>query len=647
MYSSTNDKMEPLLDNESESSASGHYWRPVQNYNSTASESLNYSSTAQIESPYLVGGQERQTPHDDHSNDDDDDINDDLAASSSKTTSTQTFIHLLKGYVGPGCLSLPWAISQMGFLFGTLVIALVSFWTSYNCYTIVKIKRYIERSNKDMDNEQQPITADEGGSRMKKSTSASSLASSALTYPDIGEWAFGETFEQFISTAVCVQQLSVCTVFFSFIGENIHAVGQLLPGHVPLLLSSHVGVMTVALPFIMVLTFIRSLKALTPVIVIASILLFTGFGLIGYTIFAVWEDRPSDAIEIQWPSVPLAVCAVLYSYEGICLILPIESSMKHPKQFKQVFGSAMSCVAVIFALFGNICVYSFGAVNNGSITAFLLEKYKDDNHLIVFFMITNTVVSISVLFTYPLQLFPTLELLGPKLTKFIWKLTHKGEVNHPEENNFDDEYDLTGFERMPTLPEHGEASLSSHDNARISEYNTTTNDDGNQIYGGFEPYNNRVSKDEIRTSLISNITEALSEQIMGDSLALRMILVFATYLVAVIIPNVQALISLAGAVAGSSTALLIPPMLELALVEHLETVSDLTASPRSPRPLPPSQQTNQRPSLLSRLCRVSGQKKFHNRRIKCMCLFWIGFIFLVFGSYASISDIVQIWLKKD
>ena len=572
MYSSTNDKMEPLLDNESESSASGNYWRPVQNYNSTASESLNYSSTAQIESPYLVGGQERQTPHDDHSNDDDDDIDDDLAASSSKTTSTQTFIHLLKGYVGPGCLSLPWAISQMGFLFGTLVIALVSFWTSYNCYTIVKIKRYIERSNKDMDNEQQPITADEGGSRMKKSTSASSLASSALTYPDIGEWAFGETFEQFISTAVCVQQLSVCTVFFSFIGENIHAVGQLLPGHVPLLLSSHVGVMTVALPFIMVLTFIRSLKALTPVIVIASILLFTGFGLIGYTIFAVWEDRPSDAIEIQWPSVPLAVCAVLYSYEGICLILPIESSMKHPKQFKQVFGSAMSCVAVIFALFGNICVYSFGAVNNGSITAFLLEKYKDDNHLIVFFMITNTVVSISVLFTYPLQLFPTLELLGPKLTKFIWKLTHKGEVNHPEENNFDDEYDLTGFERMPTLPEHGEASLSSHDNARISEYNTTTNDDGNQIYGGFEPYNNRVSKDEIRTSLISNITEALSEQIMGDSLALRMILVFATYLVAVIIPNVQALISLAGAVAGSSTALLIPPMLELALVEHsLET----------------------------------------------------------------------------
>ena len=84
MYSSTNDKMEPLLDNESESSASGHYWRPVQNYNSTASESLNYSSTAQIESPYLVGGEERQAPHDDHSNEDDD-INDDLAASSSKT----------------------------------------------------------------------------------------------------------------------------------------------------------------------------------------------------------------------------------------------------------------------------------------------------------------------------------------------------------------------------------------------------------------------------------------------------------------------------------------------------------------------------------------------------------------------------------
>lgn len=621
----------PLIDSnnddddaESATTGSGNYWRPVPipNYNATT-ESLNYSCTV----PLHANGD-----HGSHYSDEDDGAAGDdyfMDSSSPKTSSASTFIHLLKGYVGPGCLSLPWAVSQMGYLGGTLAIALVSFWTSYNCYTIVKIKRYIERSHSTIDNHE--IRG------MKKSWSAASLASSALTYPDIGEWAFGETFEQFISTAVCVQQLSVCTVFFSFIGENIHAVGQLIPGKVPVLLSSHVGVMTVALPFIMALTFIRSLKALTPVMVIATILLFVGFGLIGYTIFAVWANRPREDVEMQWASVPLAVCAVLYSYEGICLILPIQSAMKQPKQFKKVFGLAMTCVAVIFALFANICVYAFGAVDNGSITAFLLERYKGDNHLILFVMAANTVVSISVLFTYPLQLFPTIELLGPKFSKLVWKLMHRGGVDNHEHNNFDD-YDLTGFERMPPLPEHEEASLSSHDNARISEYNT------NQIYGGFEESNNYESKDDIRTSLISNITEALSEQIMGDSLALRMILVFGTYLVAVIIPNVQALISLAGAVSGSSTALLIPPILELALIEHLETLSDLTTSPG-----PPSRQNNRRPSLLSRLCSVSGKRgnKFRKKRIKCIFLFWLGIVFLGIGSYASISDIIRIWLTKD
>ena len=56
----------------------------------------------------------------------------------------------------------------------------------------------------------------------------------------------------------------------------------------------------------------------------------------------------------------------------------------------------------------------------------------------------------------------------------------------------------------------------------------------------------------------------------GDSPQLRALLVLMTYVIAVVVPNVQALISLAGALAGSSTALLIPPLLELAWIEHLE-----------------------------------------------------------------------------
>lgn len=111
-------------------------------------------------------------------------------------------------------------------------------------------------------------------------------------------------------------------VFFSFIGENILAVTQLLP-NAPSIFLSHVGVMTVALPFILALAFIPNLNALTPVIGLATVFLFGGFGLLGYVVFDEWGEN-ADPVEIKLKEVPLALCAILYSYEGICLILPIE-----------------------------------------------------------------------------------------------------------------------------------------------------------------------------------------------------------------------------------------------------------------------------------------------------------------------------------
>ena len=142
--------------------------------------------------------------------------------------------------------------------------------------------------------------------------------------------------------------------------------------------------------------------------------------------------------------------------------------------------------------------------------------------------------------------------------------------------------------------------------------------------------------------MISNITEPPTLTIPGDSMWLRMGLVLLTYLVAVIVPNVQVLISLAGALAGSSTALLIPPMLELALISHLETKPDAMASPRM---LPPSQQRSDDSSSWSQLYKFDGSSKYWKKKLKNQCLFWMGFVFMIIGAYASISDIIELWFN--
>lgn len=545
-----------------------------------------------------------------------------------KTSVGQTYIHLLKGYLGPGCLSLPWAVSQVGFLGGSIAIAVMSLWSSYNCMTIVKIKRYIERVN--MHNNTVAET--------ESTSQSSSVASSALTYPNVGEWAYGESFEKFVSGCICTQQLAICTVFFSFIGENIYAVCELVPTLVPEAFMSHIGVMTVALPFIMGLSFINSLSALTPIMAAGTFLLFGGFGVLAYIIGLVWDDRPTEPIEIQWASAPLALCAILYSYEGICLILPIESSMAEPRKFKRVFWYAMASIALILATVSIVCVYAFGEVDNGSVTAFLLEKYEGNPNVTLFIMIANVAVSLSVLFTYPIQLFPVVEILGPDFSRVWSKLMGEPDIIIDE----DEEHDLSGFEPMPPLPEHDVADHDTEfESFQISNHEDEVNGKKNEEVEEPPPQDSL----DLRSSFMSNITEVFP-QWSGQScnLILRILLVVLTYLVAVVVPNVQALISLAGAIAGSSSALLIPPMLELALIEHLETTSDMNV-PSSPKPLPSL--STQQPDFMWKLWGHDLSGKHWKKKLRCYILFWLGFVFFLIGTYASLSNIVMIWVAKE
>ena len=90
----------------------------------------------------------------------------------------------------------------------------------------------------------------------------------------------------------------------------------------------------------------------------------------------------------------------------------------------------------------------------------------------------------------------------------------------------------------------------------------------------------------------------------GDSPLLRAGLVLGTFVVAIVIPNVQELISLSGAFAGSSSALVIPPLIELkSLLEY--------------------------------------NSKWAHPVVKCYILLAIGIVFLLLGTAASLFDIIK------
>ena len=400
-----------------------------------------------------------------------------------------------------------------------------------------------------------------------------------------------------------------------------------------------------------------------------------------------WDTRPETTPPVNPAQIPLALCAILYSYEGINLILPVESAMRNPQHFAPVFCASMAVVALILATVAVVCVYAFGNVTSGSVTAFLLAQYKDDDSVTTWIMIANTAVSLSVLLTYPLQLFPALELLGPLLeqNKFLTKvlcLPAKGDDDE------DDNQDLGGFEPLPMLPEH-----DIMDEEDMAEYNTEQNyyhsaeeiaeqklaaasGAGDQDGGDGDNIDNNKNDDEFDDKSFGGMSSVsgmslfpkLQNGMPGDSVQLRLALVVLTYLVAVVVPNVQALISLAGALAGSSTALLIPPVLELAWMEHLEQHSAMSKD-NSSAPMPQSPhmmrvKAIQQAQAQAAQAAASGsiKKKDHSatnaiiqqwfsskywvEQLKCYVLLSLGFVFMLIGTYASIADIVKIYLGK-
>ncbi|KAG7371391.1 transmembrane amino acid transporter [Nitzschia inconspicua] len=595
-----------------------------------------------------------------------------------QTTYGQTVIHLVKGYIGCGILSLPWAMSQLGLLLGLGAIVLMSLWSSYNCWTVVKLKRYIERTNELASAKPSNDTQSEGGrsSHHGSTTTAQSIASSSnITYPDVGEWAHGGDFQKYVAACICAQQLAICTVFMSFVGENLYAVLEFLNIAA---LKNHQAVISAVLPAMMALSFIPSLKSLAPVMLAGTVLIMAGFSSLAVIGAIEWGNRPNweDMPTLNPIKAPMALCGILYSFEGICIILPVESAMKEPKHFQSAFWTSMTIVTLLLCGMAGLATLAFGDVTNGSITAYLLEEYKNDDRMKFWLMMSNLLVSMSIILTYPLMLFPAVELVAPMSQGWILRRTKccrqmfgfSTVVDDDNDGDDDDisDHDLEGFERMAGIPEHEIASMGSlPSQSQYHDYDGTENytrgkeqqeTDKMAVDGGID----NASLSRLSSTGNLSVAELIPErQIAGDSIALRAALVLSTYLVAMVVPKVESLVSLAGAVAGSSTALLIPPILELAFIRHMEkdgiapVLSDWEGGPSeaSKNTLVVQQQAtsiNGRDSPLPRRpypnpkIRKQLQKRhFLTQKFASWFLLVMGLIFAAFGSYFSVRDIFK------
>ena len=337
------------------------------NYQSTSKSAGNISSTSQ--------SNKKECPSEDQER---------------TISNIEAVAHLVKGNVGIGILSLPFAFQYAGLIGGSLGLITIGFICTY-CGNML-----VRASTKCVESRTNVKYLDYGATAQTAFIEAG------------GYWKYwSSSIKKLINALVCTNQIGFNAVSIVFVAENIrtiflHCVGSIFED------LNYRFYIIMALPLLMVLSFIRNIKYLLPFSVIANIIQFSVVGvLFGYFFF----NKGISTNQLPWCGQPNQLAMffgmALYSFDGITVILPVQNRMKYPNDMIRLSGvlnRSMVIVCLLYTTFG-----LFGYLEYGKdIEATIVSNLPADK------LMTKLILgsySISIIFTCALRFYVLMEIV--------------------------------------------------------------------------------------------------------------------------------------------------------------------------------------------------------------------------------------------
>lgn len=290
-------------------------------------------------------------------------------------STVKTFFTLIKAFIGTGIMFLPKAFRNGGLLFSSItliVISLISCW----CFRLL------------LDCRQR-----HGGG-----------------YGELGAKIVGPRFRSLILFSIALSQLGFVCAGLIFTAENLWSfMDAVTKGRDNLNIGIPALLVLQLLPLIP-LALIRNISKLGPVALVADVFILIGLVYIWYfDIMSLATRGPAPTVKLFNPSdFTLTIGAAIFTFEGIGLILPIQSSMKKPQHFSGLLYFVMFLITVIFTSVGALCYATFGEDTKIQI----ISNYPQDSPIVngVQFL-----YSLAVLAGEPVQLFPAIRILETSL----------------------------------------------------------------------------------------------------------------------------------------------------------------------------------------------------------------------------------------
>ena len=287
-----------------------------------------------------------------------------------EATTLKSFFTLLKAFIGTGIMFLPKAFRNGGILFSSITLVTVSLISCLSFHLLLLCRqRY-------------------GGG-----------------YGELGAAIGGPRLRALILCSITISQLGFVCTGIIFTAENLASFLDAVTSSPTAPLSGK-ALIAVQLVVLIPLALIRNISKLGPAALLADVFILFGLVYIWYyDIAALSSQGLHPTVELFNPrDFTLTIGSAIFTFEGIGLLLPIQSSMAQPEKFSRLLYIVMVIITIIFTSIGVLCYATFGDHTRVEI----ISNYPQNSKLV---NVVQFLYSMAVLVGTPVQLFPAARII--------------------------------------------------------------------------------------------------------------------------------------------------------------------------------------------------------------------------------------------
>lgn len=302
-----------------------------------------------------------------------------------QSSKAKTFANVFISIVGAGVLGLPYAFKRTGWATSLMMLFSIAAVT-YHCMMLLVYTR-------------RKLVAD-GTSEIN-------------SFGDLGFAVCGSFGRAIVDILIILAQTGFCVGYLVFIGNTLSNLFNSSPIAFDsdfLGTSPKIFYIIGCLPFQLGLNSIKTLTHLAPMSIFADVVDLGAMGVVMVEDISVFFNKRPPVEAFGGLSVffyGMGVAA--YAFEGIAMVLPLESEMKDKDQFGKILGSSMAFIATLYGGFGILGYFAFGQETSDVITSNMGPGLLS--------AIVKLGLCINLFFTMPLMMNPAYEIIERRFSR--------------------------------------------------------------------------------------------------------------------------------------------------------------------------------------------------------------------------------------